>query len=55
MARIGVLPLARPTFDVAFAEERSEKAFAALDAGGHELLGPRSLLFDADAARAALA
>ena len=32
MARIGVLPLARPTFDVPFAEAIAAQAFAALDA-----------------------
>ncbi len=30
--RIGVLPLARPTFDVPFAEEMAAGAFAALEA-----------------------
>jgi L-fucose isomerase-like protein len=54
MARIGVLPLARPTFDVPFAEETSQRAFAALDASGHTILGTRDLLFDAAAAEAAL-
>jgi hypothetical protein len=55
MARIGVLPLARPTFDVPFAEENAAKAFAALDVSGHTILGTRGLLFDAAAAEAALA
>jgi len=55
MARIGTLPLARPNFDVAFAEEIAAKAFATLAATGHELVGPRNLLFDAQAAEDALA
>ncbi len=53
--RIGVLPLGRATFDVAFAEEQAGKAFAVLDAGRQEIIGPRHLLFDAEAAEAALA
>jgi L-fucose isomerase-like protein len=55
MARIGVLALARPTFDVPFAEENAAKAFAALDRTGHALAGSRELLFDAAAAEAAMA
>jgi L-fucose isomerase-like protein len=53
--RYGVLALARPTFDVPFAEEMAAKAFAALDAAGIATVGPRTLLFDADAARVAAA
>jgi L-fucose isomerase-like protein len=53
--RIGVLALARPTFDVPFAEEMAAKAFAALEKTGNTLVGPRKLLFDADAARGAVA
>lgn len=52
---IGVLALARPTFDVPFAEEMAARAFAALDGAGVATAGPRTLLFDADAARSALA
>jgi L-fucose isomerase-like protein len=51
--RYGVLALARPTFDVPYAEEMAGKAFAALDAAGIVTVGPRHLLFDADAARVA--
>ncbi len=51
---IGVLALARPTFDVPFAEEVAARAFAALDAAGVKTVGPRGLLFDAAAATAAL-
>lgn len=54
MARIGILPLARPNFDVPFAEEIAAKAFATLEGTGHELVGPRNLLFDAQAAEVAL-
>ena len=54
MAQIGILPLARPNFDVPFAEEVAAKAFATLEKTGHTLVGPRALLFDAQAAEAAL-
>ena len=53
MARIGVLALARPTFDVAYATQVAAAAFAALDASGHEITGPRELLFDAQSTEAA--
>lgn len=51
---IGVLALARPTFDVPFAEEMASRAFAALDQSGHTIIGSRNLLFDADATAQAL-
>ncbi len=54
-APTGVLALARPTFDVPFAEEVAAKAFATLDAAGIKTVGPRGLLFDAAAAKTALA
>jgi len=53
--RIGILALARSTFDVAFAEEVKGRALMRLEQEGFELIGPRSLLFDAGAAEAALA
>ncbi len=53
--RIGVLPLARPTFDVPYAEEMARGAFASLDATGATIIGDRALLFDAAATEAALA
>jgi L-fucose isomerase-like protein len=53
--RLGVLALARPTFDVPYAEEMAAKAFARLDHSGVKTFGPRTLLFDADAAREAAA
>ena len=49
----GVAALGRPTFDVPFAEEMLGDAFRALDAAGIKTVGPRELLFDADAAEAA--
>lgn len=51
----GVAALARPTFDVPFAEEMKRRAFAALDAAGIRTVGPRELLFDRAAAERALA
>jgi L-fucose isomerase-like protein len=53
--RYGVLALARPTFDVPYAEEMAAKAFKALDKAGVKTVGPRTLLFDAAAARGAAA
>ena len=52
---IGVLPLARPTFDVPYAEVMAVKAFASLEAAGFAVKGPRGLLFDATSTQAALA
>jgi len=52
---IGLLPLGRPTFDVPFAEENLARMIAALEGAGYALAGPRTLLFDAQATRAAIA
>jgi L-fucose isomerase-like protein len=52
---IGILPLGRPTFDVPFAEERLAAMLGALDRTGRGVVGPRTLLFDAAAAREAIA
>ncbi len=52
---MGVAALARPTFDVPFAEQMKDSAFAALAAAGIETIGPRELLFDRDAAEKAIA
>jgi L-fucose isomerase-like protein len=52
--RIGFVALARPTFDVPFAEETLAAVLGTLDGLDVDLVGPRALLFDADAARAAL-
>ena len=51
----GVAALARPTFDVPFAEDMKARAFAALEAAGIRTVGPRELLFDRDAAERAVA
>jgi len=51
----GVAALARPTFDVPFAEDMKNRAFAALEAAGIRTVGPRELLFDRDAAEKAVA
>jgi len=53
--KIGILALARPTFDVAFAEQNLAHMLAALDASGHEIVGPRALMFDEATTRAAMA
>jgi hypothetical protein len=53
--KIGILPLGRATFDVDFAEQNLARMLAALDATGHEIAGPRALLFDEPATRAAMA
>ena len=52
--KLGILPLARSTFDVPFAEERLAAMLAATDAAGGELCGPRHLLLEPDAAGAAM-
>jgi len=52
---IGLLPLGRATFDVPYAEEKLAAMLARLDATGQRFAGPRTLLFDAEATRAALA
>ncbi|MXU64781.1 L-fucose/L-arabinose isomerase family protein [Oceanomicrobium pacificus] len=52
--KIGVLPLARSTFDVAYAEDRLAAMLAHLDGTDHELTGSRTLLMEPDASRAAL-
>ncbi|MGR3635293.1 MAG: hypothetical protein ACU0BK_05130 [Shimia sp.] len=51
---LGILPLGRPTFDVPFAEENLAAMLAALDATGHEIVGPRALLFEEAATRAGI-
>jgi L-fucose isomerase-like protein len=54
MLTYGVVALARPTFDVPFAEETKVRAFAALEAAGIRVVGSRELLFDRAAAEAAV-
>ncbi len=55
MMTFGVAALARPTFDVPFAEEMKERAFQALQAADIRVVGPRTLLFDRAAAETAIA
>ncbi len=55
MSRVGVLALARPTFDVDYATEIAESAFAVLDEVAPGFAGPRELLFDAAATAQAIA
>jgi L-fucose isomerase-like protein len=50
----GVAALARPTFDVPFADDMKQRAFAALEAAGVRVVGPRELLFDRAAAERAV-
>jgi L-fucose isomerase-like protein len=52
---MGVMALARSTFDVAYAEETAAKAFETLDSLDARIVGRRGLLFDADAAARVLA
>ena len=53
--KLGILPLARPTFDVPFAEKRLAAMLAALEAPDREIAGPRVLLLEADDADDAMA
>ncbi|GGE44570.1 L-fucose/L-arabinose isomerase family protein [Actibacterium pelagium] len=53
--KLGILPLGRPTFDVPFAEKNLSAMLTALEAAGAKVLGPRTLLFDAEATEAAIA
>ncbi|MDJ0630053.1 MAG: hypothetical protein QNJ44_17480 [Rhodobacter sp.] len=52
--RIGLLPLGRPTFDVDYAQEKLRRMLEALDSSGHDIAGPRQLLFDEESTRAAM-
>jgi L-fucose isomerase-like protein len=51
----GVVAIARPTFDVPFAEETAATAFATLERAGLTLVGSAELKMDEDAVRAAVA
>ena len=53
--KLGILPLGRPTFDVPFAEDNLVAMLSALDATRHEIVGPRKMLLDEGATRAAMA
>ena len=52
--KVGLLPVARPTFDVEYARRKLESMLSSLEASGHELLGPRTLLMSAEENAAAL-
>jgi L-fucose isomerase-like protein len=52
--KIGLLPLGRPTFDVPFANQKLAAMLSKLEETGHELVGPRELLFDEEATRAGI-
>lgn len=52
--KIGILPLGRPTFDVPYANEKLAAMLAALDATGHDIVGPVELLFDGEETIAAI-
>ncbi len=54
MSAVGVVALARPTFDVEFAEQTAAAAFAVLDAVAPGWKGSRELLFDAAATQRAI-
>lgn len=54
MARIGLLPLARETFDVAYAEQRCRALRELLAEGGHETIGGETLLLASGSTEAAL-
>ncbi len=54
MNRVGVVALARPTFDVEFAEEVAAAAFAVLDGVAPGWRGPRRLAYDVAATEATL-
>ncbi len=52
--RLGIALLARPTFDVPFAEEMAAAAIATLEGTGATLIGSKSLLFDKKVAEDAI-
>ncbi|MDH3605527.1 MAG: hypothetical protein OER12_00865 [Acidimicrobiia bacterium] len=51
---IGIIALARPTFDVDFAEAVAAEAFSLIDGLGLDVVGDRALLFDAESTAAAI-
>lgn len=52
--KIGILPLARPTFDVSYAEEKLQEVLDILKQTGNKIVGSFELLMDEDTARASL-
>ena len=51
---LGILPLARSTFDVPFAQERLDRMLDLIDAAGVQTTGARHLLMDGDQTTAAM-
>jgi L-fucose isomerase-like protein len=51
--RLGIIAIARPTFDVPFASATARLAFDNLEAAGHELIGTADLAMDEEAVAAA--
>jgi hypothetical protein len=52
--KLGILPLGRPTFDIPFAKEKLSAMLRELAATEHDMIGPKELLFDQDAAHMAI-
>ncbi len=52
--KLGILALGRGTFDLDFADQNLAAMLAALDAQGHDLVGPRRLLLEEAETRAAM-
>ena len=55
MTRIGILPLARPTFDVDYANSSLAAMLSRIDELGIDVTGPRALLLDAEDTRRTIA
>ncbi|MGI9365956.1 MAG: L-fucose/L-arabinose isomerase family protein [Rhizobiaceae bacterium] len=55
MLKIGVLPFARPTFDVELAEAKLAAMLSVLEGDGRQVVGPRSLLMGSEDGEAAIA
>ena len=55
VTRIGILPLARPTFDVDYANTKLAQMLSRIDDLGIEVVGPRSLLQEAEETRGTIA
>ena len=51
---LGLIPIARPTFDVPLAEQKTAQVREALTGAGFELRGPAELVMDADSVAAAI-
>ena len=53
--RIGFVPIARPTFDLDLARERTAQVCAMLESAGYAVIGSQALIMDADAIEARIA